>query len=75
MAVTSTPISDTLNVIVDNGLSGSGSQLTKTLKYANVRPDATDAAVKTVADAIVAAQTKTLIAVNRAKNAELTGTP
>ncbi|MEN6460358.1 MAG: DUF1659 domain-containing protein [Syntrophomonas sp.] len=75
MAVTSTPISDTLNVVVDNGLSGSGSQLTKTLKYANVRPDATDAAVKTVADAIVAAQTKTLIAVNRTKSAELTGTP
>ncbi|MEN6462688.1 MAG: DUF1659 domain-containing protein [Syntrophomonas sp.] len=75
MAVTSVPISDTLNIVVDNGLSASGGQLTKTMKYANVKPDATDAAVKTVADAIVAAQTKTLIAVNRAKNAELQGTP
>lgn len=75
MAVTSVPVSDTLNVIVDNGLSASGQQLSKTLKYSDVRPTATDNAVKDVADAIGAAQTKTVLAVNRLKGVELQGTP
>lgn len=75
MAVTAVPISDTLNVVVDNGLSATGAQLTKTLKYANVRPAATDDVVKDVADAIGAAQSKTVIAVNRLKGVELQGTP
>lgn len=75
MAVTSIPVSDTLNVVVDNGLSGSGAQLSKTLKYSDVRPTATDNAVKDVADAIGAAQSKTVLAVNRLKGVELQGTP
>jgi hypothetical protein len=75
MAVTNVPISDTLNVVVDNGLSSTGSQLTKILKYSDVRPTATDNAVKDVADAIGAAQSKTVLAVNRQKGVELQGTP
>lgn len=75
MAVTIVPISDTLNVVVDNGLSSTGAQLTKSLKYPDVRPAATDNAVKIVADAIGTAQSKTVIAVNRQKGMELQGTP
>ena len=49
MAVTSTPIGDTLNVVLDNGTSATGQQLTKTVKYPDVRAAATDNAVKDVA--------------------------
>lgn len=75
MAVTSTPIGDTLNIVLDNGVSASGSQLTKTVKYPDVRAAATDNAVKDVADAIATAMSKTVMMVTRNKNAELDGTP
>lgn len=75
MAVTSTPIGDTLNIVLDNGISASGSQLTKTVKYPDVRSAATDNAVKDVADAIAAAMSKTVMSVIRNKNTELDGTP
>ncbi|MGE5404094.1 MAG: DUF1659 domain-containing protein [Candidatus Saccharibacteria bacterium] len=75
MAVTSTPIGDTLNIVLDNGVSATGQQLTKTVKYPDVRAAATDNAVKDVADAIASAMSLAVMSVIRNKNAELDGTP
>ena len=75
MAVTSTPIGDTLNIVLDNGVSASGAQLTKTVKYPDVRAAATDNAVKDVADAISGAMSLAVMSVIRNKSGELDGTP
>ena len=63
MAVTSTPIGDTLNIVLDNGTSTTGQQLTKTVKYPDVRSAATDNAVKDVADAIASAMSLAVMSV------------
>lgn len=71
MAIVKTPQDSRIGIKLDNGISGSGASVFKTLRFANVKPTATDQQVFEVASEISALQGKALVAISRTDDAML----
>ena len=71
MAVVKTPQESRIGIKLDNGLSGSGAAVFKTLRFGNVKPATTDQVVFDVAEEIAALQGKALAGISRTDDATL----
>ena len=71
MAVVKTPQESRIGIKLDNGLSGSGVPVFKTLRFGNVKPATTDQVVFDVAEEIAALQGKALAGISRTDDATL----
>ena len=71
MAVVKTPQESRIGIKLDNGLSGSGVPVFKTLRFGNVKPATTDQVVFDVAEEIAALQGKALAGISRTDDASL----
>lgn len=71
MAVVKTPQETRLGIKVDNGVSGSGAAVFKTLRFSNVKPAASDQDVYDIGTQIAGLQGKALAAIIRTDDAIL----
>lgn len=71
MAVTTSPVSSDLVLLMDNGVGASGQPLTKARKYSSVKTTATNEDIYAVADSLTGLQTKTRLAVRRQDTIEI----
>lgn len=71
MAVTATPVSSDLILVMDNGIGSSGQALMINRAIRDVKPAAVHADVYDVAQAIIGLQSKTNIAIQRRDYNEL----
>ena len=71
MAVVKTPQESRIGIKVENGVSGAGVPVFKTLRFGNVKPATTDQNVLDVATSISALQDAALAAVTRTDDATL----
>lgn len=71
MAVVKTPQETRLGIKVDNGVSGAGTPVFKTLRFSNVKPSATDQNVFDLGSEISALQGKALAAIIRTDDSTL----
>jgi len=71
MAISSTPVSTDLLLVMDNGVGASGQALTKSRKYGDVKTAAADADIYSVAQSLSGLQSKTLVAVQRKDTIEI----
>ncbi|NLV16446.1 MAG: DUF1659 domain-containing protein [Syntrophomonadaceae bacterium] len=75
MAVTTEAVSSEFIIRVENGFTSTGAIRYSNLTYRNVKFDAADDDVKAVADALGAAQSKTVVGVLRNSTVYLIGEP
>ena len=71
MAVTTSPVTSDLVLIMDNGVGNSGQPLTINRKFSKVKTAAANEDVFAVAESITAIQDKTLVAVRRVDTVEI----
>ena len=71
MAVVKTPQDSRIGIKVENGLSGAGVTVFKTLRFGNVKPAATDDNVLEIANGIASLQGKALVDIIRTDEAIL----
>ena len=71
MAVVKTPQDSRIGIKVENGLSGAGAPVFKTLRFGNVKPAATDDNVLEIANGIATLQGKALADIIRTDEAIL----
>jgi uncharacterized protein YaaR (DUF327 family) len=71
VAVTATPLTSELLLIMDNGIGTSGQQLTKTRTIGNLKTTAADEDVYSVAQGILSLQEKNNISIQRNNASEL----
>lgn len=71
MAVTTSPVSSDLVLVMDNGIGASGQPLTQARKYSNVKTAATNEDIYTVAESLTGLQSKTRLAVRRQDTIEI----
>lgn len=71
MAVSTSPVTSDLVLIMDNGVGASGQTLTVNRKFSYVKTAATNEDVYSVADSITAVQDKTRLAVRRVDTVEI----
>jgi hypothetical protein len=71
MAVVKTPQETRLGIKVENGVSGAGAPVFKTLRFSNVKPSATDQEVLDTGVTFAALQGKALAAIIRTDDATL----
>lgn len=71
MAVSTSPVSSDLILIMDNGIGASGQPLTKARKYSKVKTAATNEDIYAVADSLTGLQSKTRLAVRRQDTIEI----
>lgn len=65
MPVNTVPVATDLVLVLDNGIGASGQQLTQNRIYKDLKTDADNDQVYTVAEALVSLQNKTKLAVQR----------
>jgi hypothetical protein len=71
MAVTTSPVSSDLVLVMDNGVGSSGQPLTKARKYSKVKTAASNEDIYAVADSLTDLQSKARIAVRRQDTIEI----
>lgn len=71
MAITTSPVTSDLVLIMDNGVGSSGQALTVNRKFSKVKTTASNEDVFAVADSITAIQDKTRLAVRRMDTVEI----
>jgi hypothetical protein len=71
MAVSTTPVTSDLVLIMDNGVGASGQPLTVNRKFSKVKTTASNEDVFAVAASITAIQDKTLLAIRRMDTVEI----
>lgn len=71
MAVTTTPVSSELVLVLDNGIGASGQQLIRNRSYGDVKPEAVNDNVYQTAQVILNLQSRTALAVQRKDTVEL----
>lgn len=71
MAVTATPLTSDLILVMDNGVGSSGQALSINRTFKNVKVAATDQNVYDVAQTLLGLQTKTNNAIQRRNSVEL----
>jgi hypothetical protein len=72
MAVTATPVSSELVLVLDNGIGVSGQQLIRNRSYGDVKPEAANDDVYQVAQVLLSLQSRTPLAIHRQDTVELT---
>lgn len=72
MAVTATPVSSELVLVLDNGIGVSGQQLIRNRSYGDVKPEADNDDVHQVAQVLLDLQSRTALAIHRQDTVELT---
>lgn len=75
MAVTPTMVATDLALVMENGTGGSGQPLFVVHTFKKVKPDATNAEIYAVAQALLGLQTKTIIGIQRRDIVELIDLP
>ncbi|NLW90782.1 MAG: DUF1659 domain-containing protein [Syntrophomonadaceae bacterium] len=71
MAISSTPLGADMILVMDNGIGASGQQLVKNRVYSDVRSDATDDDLYSVAQSLLGLQEQTALAVQRRNLVEI----
>ncbi|WP_054696034.1 DUF1659 domain-containing protein [Syntrophomonas palmitatica] len=71
MAIVANPIGSELVLVMDNGTSASGGQLTKNRVYPDVKTTAADADVYSVAQSLLGLQEKTNLSIQRRNTVEI----
>lgn len=71
MAVTATPVSSDLVLVMDNGTGASGQQLTRNRVYSNIKAGADNEDVYPVATGLISLQDKTNLSIQRQDTVEL----
>ena len=72
MAVVKTPQESRIGIMVANGVSATGANLFKTLRFSNVKPAAIDQDLYDVAVSLSGLMAAALVAINRTDDAALT---
>ena len=75
MAVISEAVSSEFVIRVEDGLTSGGAIRYRNLTYRNIKSEASDNDVKSVADSLGTAQTKTIVGILRSSTVSLTGEP
>lgn len=73
MAVVKTPQDSRIGITVANGVSSTGANLFKTLRFSNVKPAAADQDLYDVAVSLAGLQAKALVEIIRTDDANLAG--
>lgn len=71
MAVTATPMTSDLILVMDNGIGASGQALSLNRTYRNVKPEATDQDLYDVAQTLIGLQSKTNNSIQRRNTVEI----
>lgn len=71
MAVTATPLTSDLILVMDNGIGASGQALSLNRTYRNVKPEATDQNLYDVAQTLIGLQSKTNNSIQRRNTVEI----
>jgi hypothetical protein len=71
MAVTTSPVSSDLVLLMDNGIGASGQPLSRARRYSNIKTTATNEDLYAVADSLTGLQSQTRLAVRRQDTIEI----
>ena len=72
MAVVKTPQESRIGIVVANGVSATGANLFKTLRFSNVKPNATEQEMYDVAVSLSGLMAAALVEITRTDEADLT---
>lgn len=72
MAITATPVTSDLILVMDNGIGASGQQLVSNRSYRDVKPEAANEGIYQVAQTLLGLQSRSVVAVQRQDTVELT---
>ena len=72
MAVVQTPQDSRIGVVIANGVSSTGAEQVKTLRFSNVKPTATDQDMYDVAFSLSGLMSSVLVSITRTDEANLT---
>lgn len=71
MAITTSPVGSELILVMDNGTGASGQQLVKNRVYTDIKAEAADADIYSIAQSLLGLQDKNSLAVQRRNLVEI----